>query len=154
MRLRGRKRAFLQEKENDMTARTKKNLNTAMLNEALAYAKYTRFAACARMNDDPELARLFQNTADVDRIDHFRKEFDLAVLCNDDVANLRAAVEDKAHQIDMYTEFAEQARSDGESAAAELFDRIRKHELTELAAFEAALQNAGCGAECSEAVAV
>lgn len=31
-----------------MTARTRQNLNTVMPNVALAYAKYRRFAACAR----------------------------------------------------------------------------------------------------------
>ena len=139
-----------------MTTRTRQNLNTAMLNEALAYAKYIRFAACARMNENPELVRLFQKTADADRMDHFRREFDLAMLCSDDAANLKAAIQDKASQIDMYAQFVAQARADGDISAAGLFDRIRGEALTELTEFEAALENVEREAdkECEETVAV
>ena len=46
-----------------MTARTKQNLNTAMLYEALAYAKCRRFAACARMNDSNNLKTAMDDKA-------------------------------------------------------------------------------------------
>ena len=130
-----------------MTARTKQNLNAAMVKEALANAKYMRFAACARMNEHPEIARIFQKTADTDRMDHFRKEFDLATLCSDDTANLKTAIRDKGYQVDMYCQFAAQARAEGDLAAAELFDRIRAEVFHELVDFEAALQHIKTQAE-------
>lgn len=123
-----------------MNTRTKQNLNAAMLNEALAYAKYVRFAACARMNENQELAKLFQKTADVDRMDHFRREFDLTTLCSDDLTNLKAAIEDKTRQIDMYSQFMTQARADGDTSVANLFERMRGEALIELTDFEAALE--------------
>jgi rubrerythrin len=84
-----------------MTARTKLNLDTAMLNEALAHATYERFAARARMNENGALATLFQNTADIDGIDHFRKAFDLAVLRGNDLDYLKTAIQDKSRQMEM-----------------------------------------------------
>lgn len=125
-----------------MTARTKQNLHTAMLNEALAFTKYTLFAECARMNGNPDLAQLFQNTANVDRIEYFRNERDMAGAYMDNSTNLRAALYDKACRIDMYSEFADQAGADGDEAAATLFERIRRRELTELGRFEEALDGA------------
>lgn len=123
-----------------MAPRTKQNLNTAMLNEALAYAKYSRFAACARINESPELATLFQRTADVDRIEHFRREFEMAMTCMDDSTNLKTAMHDKARQIDMYNEFAAQAHADGDATAARLFERVARDQLLELASFQEALE--------------
>lgn len=58
-----------------MSPQTKRNIGKAMAFEALASAKYTRFAACARTNDNPELAGHFQTIAGIDRTAHFRKEF-------------------------------------------------------------------------------
>ena len=61
-----------------MSPETERNLERAMALEAFANAKYTRFAACARMNENPDLASLFQTTADLDRIAHFRKSLILS----------------------------------------------------------------------------
>lgn len=72
-----------------------------MLNEELAYAKCARFAAFARMDSGRSSD---YKTADADRMDHFRKGFDLAMLCSNDTANLNAAIQDKASQIDMYSD--------------------------------------------------
>lgn len=107
--------------------------------EAFAYAKYTRFAACARMNENPELARLFQTTADVDRIEHFRKEFDFAHSPCDDLENLRSAINDKAALIQMYSEFIRQAQNAGDGSAAAVFDSVRQDEMLQVENFRHAL---------------
>ena len=56
-----------------MTLRTQRNLDVAMHGEAFAAAKYKRFAAFARTNGNYQLAELFNQIADDNRIDHFAK---------------------------------------------------------------------------------
>jgi rubrerythrin len=56
-----------------MSPQTEKNLERAMAIEAFGHAKYARFAATARMSKNPDLASLFQSTADLDRTAHFSK---------------------------------------------------------------------------------
>jgi len=94
-----------------MSPETERNLERAMALEAFANAKYTRFAACARMNENPDLASLFQTTADLDRIAHFRKEFDFVYAPCGDAENLQSAISDKDSVIEMYSEFMRQAEA-------------------------------------------
>jgi rubrerythrin len=122
-----------------MSPQTEKNLERAMAIEAFAHAKYARFAASARMNENPDLASLFQSTADLDRIAHFRKEFDFAYAPHSDVENLESAIKDKASVIDMYSEFMRQAEAAGDYSAARLFDSIRSDEMVEIRGFREAL---------------
>ena len=122
-----------------MSPQTKRNIEKAMAVEALASAKYTRFAACARTNENPELGRLFQTTADVDRTAHFRKEFDLDAGPCEDRQNLESAIQDKESLIEMYGEFVRQAEAAGDYDTALLFDGIRQDEQVQAARFRRAL---------------
>jgi rubrerythrin len=121
-----------------MSPRTKRNLNTAMQIEAFTHAKYLRFAARARMNENWDLARLFQAAADADRIDHFAKEADVAGLIANDSENLRDAVEDKRAEVAMYKQFAKEATADGDFTVADLFERVQTTVVTQADAFEIA----------------
>lgn len=122
-----------------MSPQTEKNLETAMAVEAFAHAKYARFAASARINDNPDLASLFQSTADLNRIAHFRKEFDFAYAPRGDVENLESAIKDKASVIEMYSEFMRQAEAAQDYSAAALFDSVRRDEMVEIRGFKKAL---------------
>ena len=51
-----------------MTLRTQRNLDIAMHGEAFAAAKYKRFAAFARSNENKGLANLLTEVADESRI--------------------------------------------------------------------------------------
>ena len=124
-----------------MSPQTELNLEKAMAVEAFANAKYTRFAACARKNDNPELARLFQTTADLDRAAHFRREFDFAHLPCDNAENLQSAINDKESVIAMYSEFIRQAEAAGDYSAASLFESIRDEERLQVTTFREALDN-------------
>src|SRR6266566_191149 len=115
-----------------MSPETERNLERAMALEAFANAKYTRFAASARMNENPDLASLFQTTADLDRIAHFRKEFDFVYAPGDDAENLQSAISDKDSVIEMYSEFMRQAEAAGDYSAAALFDSVRRDEMVEI----------------------
>jgi rubrerythrin len=123
-----------------MSPETNRNLRTAMEAEAFAYAKFARFAACARMHEDLETARVFQSIADAERTHHFSMEADLASPAGSDIDNLRDAIADISKQIKLYEQFAEQAATAGDSTAAETFVRIRQDELSNLRAFTSALK--------------
>lgn len=123
-----------------MNEQTRNNLLSAMQGEAFAFAKYLLFAEQAHQSGHPDLAALFERTAQVERLEHFVEEAALAGLVGSAAENLRQAISGEAHEVDtMYREFAEQAEAAGENAAAERFREIRSDEAGHLAAFRAAL---------------
>jgi rubrerythrin len=124
-----------------MSPETKNNLRTAMEAEAFAYAKFARFAACARMHQNLGVASLFQTVADEERIHHFSMEADLASAAGSDVDSLDDAISDISKQITMYEDFAAQASTAGDSKAADTFGRIRQDEIAHLHAFTSALKD-------------
>jgi rubrerythrin len=101
---------------------------------------YLRFAASARMNGNQELALLFQNAADTDRIEFFAKEADLTGLVANDSENLRYALEERRVEAAMYGKFAKEAAADGDLMAAALFESIQTAQATQTEVFEAALR--------------
>ncbi len=123
-----------------MNSRTQKNLLTAMQGEALAYIKYILFAEQARKTGQPELAELFEKTAQVERFEHLAEEAELAGLVSGNTDNLNNAIEGESDEVDtMYREFAEQAAADGDQAAANRFAEIRSDEMGHRDAYKAAL---------------
>lgn len=123
-----------------MQTRTQEHLMTAMHGEAFAYAKYRLFAQAARAHGHPDLATLFEQTAETELGEHFAEEAGLAGLADSDIANLRDAVGGEAYEVDtMYRQFAEDARADGDEAAAARFAEIREDERRHRDAFAAAL---------------
>ncbi len=124
-----------------LSAPTRANLDQAMHGEALAYARYMLDAEVARRAGDPALARLFQDTARVERLEHFAEEARLAGLVGDNRKNLRDAIQGEAYEAGtMYPGFARQARAAGDTAAAKLFTEISRDEARHSAAFAAALR--------------
>ncbi len=123
-----------------MSPQTKRNLKTAMQNEAFSQAEYLRFAAHARMNENWDIAQLFQTAADNDRVEHFAEEAKLACLVADDVENLRNAIEEKRAGAATYKRFGKEATADGDFKAAALFEKISTDEAAQAKTFEAALQ--------------
>lgn len=123
-----------------MSPQTKRNLNTALQNEAFSQAEYLRFAARARMNENWDVAQLFQTAADNDRVEHFSKEAELACLVADDSENLRNAIKEKRVAAATYERFVKEAIADDDLAAASLFEKIRADEVAQAETFKAALQ--------------
>jgi rubrerythrin len=123
-----------------MNLRTQKNLMTAMQGEAFAYVKYMLFADQARKNGHPELADLFEKTAQVERFEHLAEEAELAGLVGNDADNLCDAIEGESYEVKtMYREFAEQAAADGDQAAASRFAEVCGDEMGHRDAYKAAL---------------
>jgi rubrerythrin len=128
------------QKESNISARTQENLSIAMHGEAFAYAKYLLYAEHAQKHGHPELARLFEETAKVERFQHFAEEAALAGLVGSDADNLRDAIKGESYEVDtMYREFAEQAKTRSDPAAADRFEEVRRDELSHRDAFKTAL---------------
>ena len=116
---------------------------TAMNLDAMDAAKYSRFAARARMDENWPLARVFQESADIDRADHFPSEAELEGIISDSPDYLRAAVDKERTEASMLSKFAEQATADGDLEAASVFHKISRDKTERLARFEAVLEELG-----------
>ncbi|MDE3135488.1 MAG: rubrerythrin family protein [Acidobacteriota bacterium] len=124
-----------------MNRQTTENLHTAMKGEAFAYASYMLYAEQARKTGQPQIAELFENAAKTERFEHFAEEAELAGLVGTNEENLQTAIKGETYEsTTMYKEFAEQATSVEDHAAAGRFEEIRKDEMKHRAMFEAALQ--------------
>ncbi|MFE6691817.1 rubrerythrin family protein [Streptomyces sp. NPDC057743] len=122
-------------------AQTRTDLDASMRGEAYAYATYSLFADQARAKGLPSVRQLFQRTAKVELGEHFAEEAKLSGLAGSDAANLQAALKGEEYEShSMYPTFARQARQDGDSAAANLFEEIAKDEAGHHAAFAKALE--------------
>jgi rubrerythrin len=126
-----------------MSPRTKKNLLTAMECDAFDAAKYSRFAAHARMDDDWQLAKAFQDTADLDRVDHFAKEAELEGLLSSSPDNLRNAIDEETKGRNLLAQFAQEAREDGDLSIAAALEAISRDKAERCARFEAILAEMG-----------
>lgn len=126
-----------------MNSRTRNNLITAMNCDATDAAKYSRFAVRARMDENWELASVFQESADIDRAEHFPSEAELEGIISDSPDNLRTAVDTERTEAAMLSKFAEQATTDGDLEAASVFRKISRDKTERLARFEAVLEELG-----------
>lgn len=92
------------------------------------------------MNENWDLAQLFQVAADTDRTEHFAKEAEVAGLVANDSDNLRSAVEEKRSAAAMYKQFASEATADGDFAVAALFEKMQTATTTQTGAIEDAFR--------------
>ena len=123
------------------SARTLRNLETAMQGEAFANAKYTLYAEHAQAENRPKLANLFRRTAEVELTEHFAGEAKLAGLVQRTRANLRRSIKNETYEArTMYPGFARTARAEGDENAARLFTEIAHDEAGHARAFQAALR--------------
>lgn len=107
-----------------MNPRTRNNLYTALECDALAAAKYSRFAARARRDDEWELARAFEDAADGDRVEDLVECCDLDGLVNSSADNLRHTIEAELNAKTLYSEYAREATEDGDFRVAEIYEAI------------------------------
>lgn len=125
-----------------MDSETRTDLMTAMRGEAFAYAKYLLFADQARRQGLPEVADLFERTAQVEYLEHFAEEAELYGLVGNVADNLRDAIVGETVEVEtMYRVFAEHADAVGDDAVAAWFAEIRGDEAAHQQAFEQALQH-------------
>lgn len=119
---------------------TKKDLMTAMQGEAFATLKYTAYADAARARGDAQLAQLFENTAKVERDEHFAEHAKLYGLVGSDADNLRNAIKGENYETtEMYPAMARRADAAGDKEVAQHFREVGADEAKHRDAFKAAL---------------
>lgn len=111
-------------------SKTEKNLMEAFAGESMARNKYTYYASKARKDGFEQIAKIFEETANNEK-EHAKIWFKL--LHNDEVpetaANLLDAAQGENYEwTDMYARFAEDARAEGFTKIAALFDMVGKIE--------------------------
>ena len=109
----------------EYSQRTKTNLEAAMHGEAYANLKYRAYAEKAREAGLNDIAMLFEEAANVEANEHFAREADALKLTKSTKANLLDAMAGEHYEnTKMYKDFAKEAREDGDSSAARLFEQI------------------------------
>lgn len=116
------------------------NLLDAMHGEAFAYAKYTLYAEHAQATHQPELAALFNRTAQVELTEHFAEEATLAGLVRDTRTNLATSIAGETYEATvMYPTYAAEAAEVGDKTAARVLRHNGRDEAHHAAAFTRAL---------------
>ncbi len=111
-------------------SRTEANLKAAFSGESMAWMKYSHYAARARRDGFEQIAALFEETAANER-EH--AELWLKHLHGGELPATRQNLEDAAsgehyEWTDMYEGFAKEAREEGFSTLAALFEGVAKIE--------------------------
>lgn len=116
--------------ENIKGTKTEANLQTAFAGESQARNKYTYYASKARKDGYVQIANLFEETANNEK-EHAKIWFKL--LHNGEIADTATNLKDAAagenyEWTDMYAQFAEDARAEGFTRIAALFEMVGKIE--------------------------
>jgi rubrerythrin len=114
---------------SELAPQTRKNLDAAMHGEAYANLKYRAYAEAARKAGNEDLARLFEEAADVESKEHFAREADAAGLAGFDSRNLADAMSGENYEnTKMYIGFADDAEKAGDKKVAKMFRQIAADE--------------------------
>ena len=109
-------------------SKTEQNLMTSFAGESQARNKYTYFASKARKDGYEQIAAIFEETANNEK-EHAKmwfKELNGGSI-PDTAANLLAAAEGENYEwTDMYQKFSEEAKEEGFTELAYLFDAVGK----------------------------
>jgi len=122
-----------------ISSSTRADAMAAMHGEAYAHLRYNADAAEAINDGRAMVAKIFRETAQTERYDHFAGLAKLTGLVSTDAENLTEAIAGERYEATvMYPGFARQAQLDGCSAAAELFTEISGDEALHANRFAAA----------------
>ena len=110
----------------EKSERSMKNINAAFAGESIARNKYTFFAEEARKSGQEAVAILFEKMAENEK-EHARAWFQF--MKKNDPAPIEGYLEEAAGEENyewnnMYTEFAKQAKEDGDMDLAFLFEKV------------------------------
>ena len=124
-------------------SKTEKNLMEAFAGESQARNKYTYFASKAKKEGYEQIAAIFQETADNEK-EHAKMWFKL--LQGGDILstaeNLKAAAEGENYEwTDMYDRMAKEAKEEGFTHIAYLFEEVAKIEKEHEARYKKLLEN-------------
>ena len=129
--------------ENIKGTKTEKNLMDAFTGESMARNKYTYYASKAKKEGYEQIAAIFQETADNEK-EHAKIWFKL--LNNGEipttVENLKSAAGGENYEwTDMYDRMAREAKEEGFTKIAYLFEAVGKIEKEHEARYRKLLEN-------------
>lgn len=126
-----------------MTNRTKSNLLTALDCEVIGAAKYDRFAARARIDEEWQLAKTFQLAAEECRADQLAASAGLEAVTEISFENLRTSIETEMNHIRMYTRFVREAEDEGDLCLAATFENVVQKKGERVERFQKAMESMG-----------
>lgn len=119
---------------------TRKNLKEAFAGESQAYQKYKAFAKQALKEGYPNIAKLFETTAEAERI-HAESHLRALGQINSTSDNLMAAIQGETYEFkDMYPSMLESAKNEDAKTAAKSFEFALKAEAVHAKIYQMALQ--------------
>lgn len=122
-------------------SKTEQNLITAFAGESQARNKYTYFASKAKKDGYVQISKIFEETANNEK-EHAKIWFKLLDGIGTTEENLKAAAEGENYEwTDMYKTFAEEARAEGFTKIAFLFEEVAKIEKEHEERYRALLAN-------------
>ena len=109
-------------------SKTEKNLMEAFAGESQARNKYTYFASVAKKEGYQQIAAIFEETANNEK-EHAKLWFKALGELGDTAQNLLAAAEGENYEwTDMYARMAKEAKEEGFTKIAALFEMVAKIE--------------------------
>ena len=131
--------------ENIKGTKTEANLQTAFAGESQARNKYTYYASAARKEGYVQIAKFFEETAGNEK-EHAKIWFKL--LHDGEVPSTEQNLKDAAagenyEWTEMYAQFAKEAREEGFTRIAALFEMVGKIEKEHEARYNKLLSNLG-----------
>ena len=121
--------------------KTYENLMAAFAGESQANRKYTAYAKKAEAEGKLNVAKLFKAAADAETI-HALKEFELAGKINSTAENLKDAMAGETYEYkEMYPEFLEVAKGEGEKGSVAIFTMAMKAEEVHAKLYKEALES-------------
>jgi rubrerythrin len=126
-------------------SKTEQNLREAFAGESQACNKYTYFAKVAQKEGYEKIAAYFLETAD-NEMEHAKLHFKLLSGIGSTADNLRAAAAgEKEEFTEMYPRMAQQAKEEGFTEIAFLFQAIGKIEKTHQERYQKLLEDLEAG---------
>ncbi|MEX1308757.1 MAG: rubrerythrin family protein [Eubacteriales bacterium] len=121
--------------------KTLENLMAAFAGESQANRKYLAYAKQAEKEGKTNAAKLFRAAADAETL-HAHKHFEVAGKVGDTQTNLKDAVAGETYEYkDMYPEFLETAKAEGNQAAIKTFSYALAAEEVHAKLYTEALEN-------------
>ena len=120
-------------------SKTEQNLQEAFAGESQARNKYTYYAAVAKKEGYEQIAAIFLETAENEK-EHAKLHFKALGGIGDTITNLKAAAAGEyAEWLDMYPRMAKDAKEEGFTAIAAMFEGIAKIEKAHQERYKALL---------------
>ncbi|QZY55817.1 rubrerythrin family protein [Crassaminicella profunda] len=124
-----------------MSNKTLENLMAAFAGESQANRKYLAYAKKAEAEGNKNAAKLFRAAADAETL-HAHKHFEVAGKVKSTKENLEDAVNGETHEYkEMYPEFLEVAKEEGNKEAIKTFNFALKAEEVHAQLYKEALEN-------------